>query len=119
MEIQQTYTNYVKESFNLTLTNFALSASYSIWSEIFSYNLTYNAMKNAMQDAAQLRLPGLHYTPKQFFWIAAAQKFCTINRDQIVYQKAVSSKYPVETFKIDKVIKSNKYLLKDFGCFEP
>lgn len=114
--IQNQYERYVEENLNISVNASIASLRNNV--DILAYYFSYSAYKNwqSLTTARDLRLPGLFYNTDQFFWILAAQQFCSVDRDINVAREKAITKYPLNTFRIFNPLRSIADFAKDFGC---
>jgi predicted metalloendopeptidase len=114
--IRNQYQDYVKDTYNMTVDG---SKSLRVnFADFLSYEFAYKAMRKDIDNLVDkpLRLPGLHYSIEQFFWISAMQRYCHVSKDQETLQKLVLSSFPIESFRANNPLKNNFDFARDFGC---
>lgn len=111
--MKKDYEKFILENYNMTIDGTkALNTNVA---DLLCYELTYKAMNNYLKKE-DLRLPGLYYTREQFFWIASAQRYCHVSKNEETLQKIVLSKYPIEPFRANVPLHTNDNFLEDFNC---
>ena len=115
-------TNSLYESF--ITSNFNISIDGSRTTELniadyFSAKLCYRALETNIKksDIKPQRLPGLKFTPEEFFWISSAQKYCFINKHETTVRKLITTSYPIELYRVYEPLSNNFDFKKDFQCF--
>lgn len=69
------------------------------------------------QNYVEESLPGLQeYTSEQMFWIAAAQTWCSANRDWMTKMAITVDTHAPSQFRVIGSVKNNREFSKDFGC---
>lgn len=114
--IRKQYQDYVSKVYNMTVDGTkALRINFA---DYLSYQFAYKAMKSEIENLTEKpqRMPGLLYSIEQFFWIAAMQRYCHVNKDQETLQKLVLSKFPIESYRANNPLKNNADFNLDFGC---
>ena len=109
------YEKYLKDVHNLTLSadhmNRQLAASNG------GFKIAYEAYKDSnKQSRNELKLPGLNFTTKQLFWIAAAQMYCNKNRPEELLRKVSSSDEVLDKFKVIGSLQNSLDFSYDFNC---
>ncbi|KAL3283408.1 hypothetical protein HHI36_006553 [Cryptolaemus montrouzieri] len=67
-------------------------------------------------NGEEYKLPGLKYTPKQLFWIAGAQNWCSKERlDSLKHKVAVDSHAP-DKYRVNGNYENIDFFAKDFSC---
>lgn len=114
--IKKDYEDYVLTHFNMSVDG-SKSLHVNV-ADFLCYELVYKAMKiHALTSTEKaLRLPGLYYSPEKFFWIASAQQYCLVNKDEETLQKLVLSIFPIESFRANNPLHTNDNFARDFNC---
>lgn len=116
--LQNQYESYVKENYDLNV-NGSKSSSQNI-ADLLSFYLSRKAYESwqKLTLAEPPRLPGLFYTPEQFFWITSTQRFCSIDRDIAVVKRKILSDFPIYQFRVINSLRNNEDFARDFRCPE-
>lgn len=61
-------------------------------------------------------LPGLNYTPKQLFWISAANTWCSKSRPQSLKLQVLNGFHSPARYRIIGPFRNSEYFAKDFSC---
>ncbi|CAL8140619.1 unnamed protein product [Orchesella dallaii] len=62
------------------------------------------------------RLPGLNYTTSQLFWIAAAQKWCSVQKLDILRSAILLASHSPPEFRVNESFANNIEFSQDFKC---
>lgn len=77
----------------------------------------YRAYKRWVEkNGAELRLPGLNYSPEQLFWISAAQIWCAVDRPEFMKVKIRTDSHALEQFRVVGAFGNNADFARDFSC---
>lgn len=114
--IHAQYQNYIKINFGIS--NILSSSTLQSQADNFSIQLSYKAYISHLKRTSQkqLSLPALNFTSEQYFWILTAQQWCHINRDKASENKAISSTFPIESFRVIGPIQNQFFFGEDFSC---
>lgn len=114
--VKKQYEDYILENFAITINGSKVSQHND--ADLFSFLLSYNAFKalKSSNSAELLRLPGLHFTAEQFFWISSTQRFCIIERQRETTIRKIYSDFPIEAFRVINALRNNKDFARDFNC---
>lgn len=115
---QSQYESYVKEVYDVNV-NGSKSSSQNI-GDFLSFYLSHNAYKSWQKSTSEQppRLPGLFFTPEQFFWISSAQRHCSIDRDIAVVKRKILTEFPIHQFRVVNSLRNNEDFSRDFNCPE-
>nr|CAD7575121.1 unnamed protein product [Timema californicum] len=61
-------------------------------------------------------LPGLDYTPRQMFWISAAQTWCSKYRAEAMHQRIITGVHSPGRFRVQGPCSNLEEFSKDFNC---
>lgn len=111
--IQKDYESYVLKNFKIKVDG--SKSLFTNTADFLSYELTYKALKHYLKEE-DLLLPGITYSPEQLFWIASAQRFCQVSKDEEKVQKIVLSEFPIESFRANGPLHTNDNFARDFNC---
>jgi Peptidase family M13 len=114
--LQDQYKNFVQQNYNITVNG--SEASFQNNADFLSFFLSSKAFKNwmAVTSIETLRLPGLFFDSKQFYWISVAQRFCSIDRSVDVIRRKILSDYPLDSFRIFNSLRNNGDFAESFNC---
>ncbi|KAF2893715.1 hypothetical protein ILUMI_12459, partial [Ignelater luminosus] len=62
------------------------------------------------------RLPNLKYSPKQLFWISAANSWCTTMKPETLEQQILTNLHAPAKFRILGTLRNSELFSKDFEC---
>jgi len=68
------------------------------------------------EHGSELKLPGLPHSPKQLFWVGAAQIWCGKLRPEALRNKVLTGAHSPRKFRIEGPFSSLKDFSKDFNC---
>ncbi|XP_044752118.1 neprilysin-2-like isoform X1 [Coccinella septempunctata] len=68
------------------------------------------------QYGSESKLPGLKYNPKQLFWIASAQNWCSKERLEYLRQKVASDTHTPDKYRVNANFQNLDVFSKDFKC---
>lgn len=112
------YESFVAERYNITKNGRRVAKINN--ADILTYYLTYKAYKSVQQatEHSPLTLPGLKFTPEQFFWISSAQRFCILERNDEITKRKILTDFPADQFRVNNPLRNNNDFAKDFECQE-
>lgn len=67
-------------------------------------------------NGAELRLPGLGYSPAQLFWISFAQTWCSNDRVEILRTVINADTHSPNMFRVIGSLGNMNEFMKDFNC---
>lgn len=77
----------------------------------------YAYIKWMERNNGEAHLPGLqHYNNKQMFWIAAAQTWCSANRDWYTKMTMTVDNHAPSRFRVIGSVTNNRDFAMDFKC---
>ncbi|PSN53889.1 Membrane metallo-endopeptidase-like 1 [Blattella germanica] len=76
----------------------------------------YAYLKWANNNGQEKRLPGLDYSPRQMFWLSAAQTWCTKYRTQAMRQRITTGVHSLGQFRVLGPLSNMKEFSEDFNC---
>ncbi|CAH1111368.1 unnamed protein product [Psylliodes chrysocephalus] len=76
--------------------------------------LAYN--KWVKKHGEEPKLPGLKYTPKQLFWISAANSWCSKYRPESLKLRILTGYHSPSQFRVLGPMSNSEYFIKDFNC---
>ncbi|XP_035227135.1 neprilysin-2-like isoform X2 [Stegodyphus dumicola] len=111
------YTTGLDSWINAEDTLFATPDDYMAYSS--GLKVAYEGYKKwSSKMGEELKLPGLDYTPKQLFWISAANMWCERAERFYTIQNAPVTTYP-NCYKATAGVVSIPEFAEDFGCARP
>lgn len=111
--IKKDYEDYVMNNYKMKIDG--SKSLHTNIADFLCYELTYKALK-FYQNESDLRLPGIFFSPEQFFWISSAQRYCQVSKDEEKVQKIVLSTYPIESYRANNALRTNDNFARDFNC---
>lgn len=79
--------------------------------------MAYKAYKRWLEDnEVELKLPGLEYTPKQLFWISAAQIFCEKHHEKKLNLLVELDSHSLGRFRINGAFSNSLDFAEDWKC---
>jgi neprilysin len=114
--LQSQYESFVLENFNKTIDG--KKASLRNHADFLTYYLSYKAYQSWSNSNSREpeKLPGLNFSSEQFFWIASAQRFCSVDRSVDVTIRKILSSHPIESFRVINSLRNNEDFARDFSC---
>ncbi|ODM95026.1 Endothelin-converting enzyme 1 [Orchesella cincta] len=79
----------------------------------------YNAFRpkpKGRHGKSEQRLGGLNYNPNQLFWIAAAQKWCSVERWDILAFFLLRDEHTPPEFRVKGIFANSYDFARDFHC---
>ncbi|XP_031777451.1 neprilysin-2-like [Nasonia vitripennis] len=68
------------------------------------------------KNGVEPRLPGLHYTSQQMFWINAANVYCSKFRPEALRAQIITNVHSPGEFRVKGPMSNNPEFAKDFNC---
>jgi len=68
------------------------------------------------ENGVEPGLPGHSYTPRQLFWIAVAQNWCVVYRDEKLKNQILTGQHAPSEFRILGPLSNNQDFARDFEC---
>ncbi|CAL8117858.1 unnamed protein product [Orchesella dallaii] len=68
------------------------------------------------RNGREKSLAGLNYSPKQLFWISAAQNWCTVQRDEILKHNILTGVHSPGEFRVRGTFANSEEFARDFQC---
>lgn len=68
------------------------------------------------RNGPEQKLPGLSFTPKQLFWVAAANTWCVKIRNESLKLQVLNGYHSPARFRVIGPFGNSKYFAKDFKC---
>ncbi|XP_008202483.2 neprilysin-2 [Nasonia vitripennis] len=68
------------------------------------------------KNGVEPRLPGLHYTSQQMFWINAANVYCSKFRPEALKSRIITGVHSPGEFRVKGPMSNNPEFAKDFDC---
>ncbi|KAJ9599169.1 hypothetical protein L9F63_010346 [Diploptera punctata] len=76
----------------------------------------YAYLKWTERNGEEPRLPGLKYSPRQLFWLSAAQTWCTKYRTQAMRQRITTGVHSLGQFRVLGPLSNMKEFSEDYSC---
>ncbi|KAJ6647387.1 Neprilysin-2 [Pseudolycoriella hygida] len=76
----------------------------------------YRAYQRWAANNPEPKLPGLDYTPKQMFWISAAQVWCSVRRKEMLKTQVTTGVHSPARFRVNGPMSNTKEFANDFNC---
>lgn len=68
------------------------------------------------RNGEEAKLPGLKYTPRQMFWISAANTWCSKYRPESLKLRILTGYHSPGQFRVQGPLSNSDDFSKDFGC---
>lgn len=76
----------------------------------------YAYLKWTERNYVEPHLPGLDYSPRQMFWMSAAQTWCTKYRIQAMRQRITTGVHSLGQFRVLGPLSNMREFSEDFNC---
>ncbi|KAF2891489.1 hypothetical protein ILUMI_14684 [Ignelater luminosus] len=76
--------------------------------------LAYNAWVE--RNGPEPSLPGLNYSPRQMFWIASANLWCSTQRKEYLKQHVYTDVHSPSYYRVLGSFSNSEYFSQDFNC---
>lgn len=114
--IIEQYGNYTDKSINMSLNG--VNTQGENIADNGGLKLAYRAYVSAMEKASgeDPMLPGLPFSPKQLFWISAAQTWCSIERPEVKKIMFLTDNHAIGRYRVLGTLSNSVDFAEDFNC---
>lgn len=114
--IVEQYGNYNEPSINMTLNG--VNTQGENIADNGGLKLAYRAYLSSLKkrNIQDPKLPGLDFSPRQLFWISAAQTWCSVERPEIKRYMILTDSHALGKYRVLGTLSNSKEFSKDFQC---
>lgn len=77
---------------------------------------SYDAYIRWAENNPEKKMPGLDYSPKQMFWVAAAQVWCNVYREEAMKNRVLTGVHSPGQFRVIGPMSNAEQFSADFNC---